>query len=69
MVLIRADLAVAASVPAAAWNTALAGVQAPFTTPDAFATAFRALGVVLAEHLPRADDDENESPDAPRVRR
>lgn len=68
-VAVRADLAVASSVPAAAWNAALKGVQAPYSTPDEFAAAFHALGAVLAEHLPRAHDDENESPDAPRVRR
>lgn len=68
-VVVRADLAVAASVPAAAWNAAVKGIEAPYSTPDAFSAAFRALGAVLATHLPRAHDDENESPDAPRVRR
>lgn len=66
---VRADLAVSAAVPAAAWNAAVQRIQAQYSTPDAFASAFGALGAVLAEHLPRAHDDENESPDAPRVRR
>ncbi len=68
IVAVRADMSIASTVPAGAWNKALADVQGSYTTKEAFSAGFRRLGAVLAEHLPRTEDDVNESPDAPRMR-
>lgn len=66
-VLLRADTAIQTRVPAAQWN-ALAANFRELSTNEDFAQNFRALGALLAEHLPRHEDDVNESPNAPRVR-
>jgi putative membrane protein len=66
-VLLRADTAVQTRVPAAQWNDVAARFR-HISTNEAFATNFKELGALLAEHLPRAADDVNESPNAPRVR-
>lgn len=66
---VRADMGIASCVPAGKWNKALLSLQGAHASKEAFAAGFRALGAVLAEHLPRAEDDVNESPDAPRMRR
>lgn len=68
IVTVRADSGITATVPGADWLPAVAAVEAAGVAPEPFAAAFRALGKALCTHLPRAHDDENESPDAPRVR-
>jgi putative membrane protein len=66
-VLLRADTGVQRHVPAAQWNAIAAGFR-DLSTNEAFATHFKELGALLAEHLPRGEDDIDESPNAPRVR-
>ena len=71
IVAVRADVAIRREVPAGKWTAATAALQASLRSanePESFASALREMGKVLGEHLPRTDDDENESADAPRVR-
>ncbi len=68
IVAIRADSAIAANVPADAWIPVVRAFSEGGIDNERFAGAFRAMGAVLAKHLPRAADDVNESPDAPRIR-
>lgn len=66
-VLLRADSAIQARVPAGAWNEVAARLRT-LESVDGFTAGFRAMGALLATHLPRSADDVNESADAPRVR-
>ncbi|WP_202385596.1 TPM domain-containing protein [Altericroceibacterium endophyticum] len=63
---ILADEAIAAKVPPETWGDAMGamlGHMKEGRIADGLAAAVSEVGDVLAEHLPRADDDENELPD------
>lgn len=63
---IVADEAIAAKVPAEVWGAAMADMLAEIKDgkiAEGMAAGVRDVGAVLAEHFPRADDDQNELPD------
>lgn len=63
---IVADEAIHARVPNEVWGDAMADMIADVREgriADGMVAAVRDVGVVLAEHFPRADDDRNELPD------
>lgn len=60
------DEAIHARVPNEVWGDAMADMVAHVREgriADGMAAAVRDVGMVLAEHFPRADDDRNELPD------
>ncbi|KPF89382.1 TPM domain-containing protein [Novosphingobium sp. AAP93] len=63
---IIADEAIACKVSPEVWGDAMHALLAPLRAGqagDGMVAAIGKVGAVLAEHLPRADDDENELPD------
>ena len=63
---IVADQPIAAIVPAEVWGEAMADMLEELKEghiAESLAIGVRDVGIVLAEHFPRADDDENELPD------
>jgi len=63
---IVADEAITALVPPETWGEAMAALLAELKQgriADGMIAAIARVGVVLAEHFPRADDDRNELPD------
>lgn len=58
------DLGLDGRVPGAAWNA----LDLAVTDLDGLVALMRAVGAVLAEHVPATADNPNEIPDAPRVR-
>lgn len=63
---IIADEAIASKVTADVWGAALAAMLVEIRAgrmADGLVAAIEAVGKVLAEHFPRADDDVNELPD------
>jgi putative membrane protein len=63
---IVADEAIASKVPAETWGEAMAAMLAHIKdgrVADGMCAAVEKVGVVLAEHFPRAEDDVNELPD------
>ncbi len=63
---IVADEAIASKVPAEVWGAALAAMLAELKQDrmaDGLIAAVERVGAVLAEHFPRAADDNNELPD------
>jgi putative membrane protein len=63
---ILADKAIAEKVPSEVWGEAMAAMLAELRQghlADGMIAAVERVGKVLAEHLPRADDDSNELPD------
>lgn len=63
---ILADEAIASKVPAEVWGEAMAAMLIELKAAhlaDGMIAAIGRIGVVLAEQLPRADDDVNELPD------
>ena len=66
---IIADRGVLKAVPALRWNDATFELKkiARHASPDTFAEAVRALGKLLAEHLPVTGENPNELADRPRI--
>lgn len=63
---IVADQAIAEKVDAEVWGEAMADMLAEISKGDVaggLAAGIRDVGVVLAEHFPRSEDDQNELPD------
>lgn len=63
---IVADEAIAAKVDAEVWGQAMADMLAEISkgnVAEGLAAGIRDVGVVLAEHFPRSEDDVNELPD------
>ena len=63
---IVADQPIAEIVPAEVWGEAMADMLAEIKDgkiAEGMAAGVRDVGKVLAEHFPRADDDQNELPD------
>jgi len=63
---ILADEAIASKVPPETWGEAMAAMLAHIKhgrSADGMIAAVEKVGVVLAEHFPRAEDDVNEVPD------
>ncbi len=63
---IIADEAIASKVAPEVWGDAMHALLGPIRegrTADGMVAAIAKVGAVLAEHLPRAADDENELPD------
>ncbi|MBO9518560.1 MAG: hypothetical protein J7493_10880 [Porphyrobacter sp.] len=63
---IIADEAIASKVPAETWGDAMAAMLEHIKDgrcADGMIAAIGKVGVILAEHFPRADDDINELPD------
>lgn len=63
---IVADSAIHSVVPAEAWGAAMAKLIAEARQgriADGMIAAIGEVGTILAEHFPRADDDQNELPD------
>jgi putative membrane protein len=63
---IVADEAIASKVPAEVWGEAMTAMIAHIRegrTGDGMIAAIEKVGAVLAEHFPRAEDDQNELPD------
>jgi putative membrane protein len=63
---IIADEAIASKVPAETWGEAMAAMLAHIKDgriADGMCAAVEKVGLVLAEHFPRAEDDVNELPD------
>ena len=63
---IVADAAIASKVPAEVWGDAMAAMLVHIREgrlADGMATAVEKVGTLLAEHFPRAEDDQNELPD------
>lgn len=63
---IVADEPIAEKVPAEVWGEAMADMLAEIKQgkiAEGMAAGVRDVGVVLSEHFPRAEDDENELPD------
>jgi putative membrane protein len=63
---IVADKAIAAKVPAEVWGDVMAEMLAELTQDhlaDGLIAAIARVGALLAEHFPRADQDQNELPD------
>jgi putative membrane protein len=61
-----ADVGIHSKVPPETWGAAMAALVAAVKDGrpgDGMAEAVRQVGLVLAEHFPRADDDINELPD------
>jgi len=66
---IIADRGVLKAVPALRWNDTTFELKkiARHANPDTFVEAVRALGKLLAEHLPATGDNPNELADGPRI--
>jgi putative membrane protein len=63
---IVADEAIASKVPAETWGEAMAALLVEVKQgrlADGMCAAVEKVGVVLAQHFPRAEDDVNELPD------
>ena len=63
---ILADEAIASKVPPETWGEAMAAMLAHIgdgRVADGMIAAVEQVGAVLAEHFPRAEDDQNELPD------
>jgi putative membrane protein len=63
---IVADQAISSKVPAEVWGDAMAAMLTELKAghlADGLVAAVERVGAVLAEHFPRADDDQNELPD------
>ena len=63
---IVADAAIAGKVPAEVWGDAMAAMLAKLKAgrlSEGLIAAVERVGAVLAEHFPRAEDDQNELPD------
>lgn len=63
---IVADEPIAAKVPAEVWGEAMADMLVEIKEgriAEGIAAGVRDVGVVLSEHFPRSEDDENELPD------
>ncbi|MFN5903786.1 MAG: TPM domain-containing protein, partial [Novosphingobium sp.] len=63
---ILADAAIASKVDAAVWGDAMAALLSGIRAGDlasGLTGAVERVGAVLAEHFPRAADDQNELPD------
>lgn len=63
---IVADEPIAAKVPAEVWGEAMADMLVEIREgriAEGIAAGVRDVGVVLSEHFPRSEDDENELPD------
>ncbi len=63
---IVADEPIAEMVSAEVWGEAMADMLAEIrqgNIAEGMAAGVRDVGVVLSEHFPRAEDDENELPD------
>ena len=63
---IVADEAIASKVPAAVWGDALTAMLIEIKQgrmADGMIAAIGRVGIILAEHFPRASDDKNELPD------
>ena len=63
---IVADAAIHSIVPSEVWGQAMAALVSEVRhgrLADGMIVAVSAVGAVLAEHFPRADDDKNELPD------
>lgn len=63
---IVADEPIATKVPAEVWGEAMADMLAEIKEgriAEGIAAGVRDVGVVLSEHFPRSEDDENELPD------
>jgi putative membrane protein len=63
---IVADEAIASKVPAEVWGDAMAAMLAELRAgrlAEGLVAAVERVGVVLAQHFPRAEDDQNELPD------
>jgi putative membrane protein len=63
---IVADQAIASKVQAEVWGEAMAAMLTELKAgrlADGLVAAVERVGAVLAEHFPRADDDQNELPD------
>lgn len=63
---IVADEAIAEKVPPEVWGDAMAAMLAELgqgRVADGMVAAVERVGAVLAEHFPRAEDDQNELPD------
>jgi putative membrane protein len=63
---IVADEAIASKVPAEVWGDAMAAMLAELKAghlADGLIAAVERVGAVLAQHFPRAEDDQNELPD------
>ncbi|WP_121116608.1 TPM domain-containing protein [Croceibacterium ferulae] len=63
---IVADEAINALVPADTWGVAMAALLQPLKNgriADGMVAGIQQVGTVLAQHLPRAEDDRNELPD------
>lgn len=63
---IIADEPIAVKVPAEVWGEAMADMLTEIKQgriAEGMAAGIRDVGVVLAEHFPRAEDDVNELPD------
>lgn len=63
---IVADQAIAATVPPEVWGDAMAAMLAELKQDrlaDGLIAAITRVGALLAEHFPRAEDDQNELPD------
>ena len=63
---IVADEAIASKVPAETWGEAMAAMLEHISDgrcADGMIAAVEKVGAVLAEHFPRAEDDQNELPD------
>ncbi len=63
LVLVR-DLGLDGKAPSSAWN----GLALEAGDLEQLETSLRAIGAVLAEHVPASGDNPNEIPNAPRVR-
>ena len=63
---IVADSSIASQVPAEVWGDALAALLVQIKSghmAEGLAQAVEKVGLVLAQHFPRAEDDQNEIPD------
>ena len=63
LVLVR-DLGLDGKAPGSAWN----GLDLRASSLEELEGSLRAIGAVLAEHVPASEDNPNEIPNAPRVR-
>jgi putative membrane protein len=64
LAVLQQDLGVAGQVPGSAWSR----LDSQARDLEELEALLRALGAILAEHLPASDDNPNEIPNAPVVR-